>query len=203
MRNVKSILVPTLTLTLLLVCEVSWAWSVSFGIFKPDEKVQDSQGNEISDPYSPGINFGHEFQLTTDLVFSPRLGYVMNQVQTKDSYGKYKVDTIYLLYDFLWPITMDRIWEVRFGFGTFLKRIKGEGGTVTVPNGGGTATAYRPSGTSSSYTSSINLGVDWKFSQGQMGWFSSYGMSGEIFFMNLLDDKKRFPVYLVSLVGFF
>jgi hypothetical protein len=78
------------------------------------------------------------------------------------------------------------------GLGNFRKSIKGEGGTVTIPNGSGTATAYKPGKAQESYTSTLNLGADWQFSKGYGGdTINGYGLSLETFWNELLDSKKR------------
>lgn len=167
------------------------------------EKVQNQKGKEDADPISFGLAFGHEFQWWQETRFSPRLGYIKNEVNSDDHYaGKYKIETIYLLYDFTHPINMAGTWQYRAGIGNFIKRIKGSGGTVTIPNGSGTATAYKPGKTQQSFTSTLNLGLDWIFLSSVSG-ETGYGANLETFWNELLDSKKRMFTVQIGFNAYF
>lgn len=179
------------------------AFNASVGFYTVDEKVQNRAGSEAKDPYSPFVSLGHEFELTPSWYFLPRLGYIQHKVESADHYSKYKMETIFLLYDFAYRHSMDSnvLWKA--GFGTFMKQIKGQGGTVTVPNGGGTATAYRPGTSKRSSTATWNLGFDWKFKNSMGTSEGVFALSGEIFFFEPLEDKKRIMSALLGLSYFF
>ncbi len=181
------------------------AWNMSLTANQAQEKVQAQSGKEDSDPISYGLGFGHEFQWWNSTQFAPRMGYVMNTVNSDDHYsGKYKVETIYLLYDFAHPFNSEQTWWWRVGIGNFIKRIKGNGGTVEIPNGSGTSTAYKPGKTQESYTSTLNLGVDWMFSKGMGGnTINGYGMNFETFWNELLDSKKRMFTVQLAFTAYF
>jgi hypothetical protein len=177
------------------------AGTLTFHLSQPQDKVQTQSGSEAADPISPGVSLGPHFDLGSDWSFSPELGYIYNQVETKDRYGgKPKVETFYLLYDLSYSLGYSRNYSVRGGLGTFIKRIKGPGGTVTVPNGSGTSTAYRPGDTQTSYSGSINLGFEWYFSDGDVSsFFHRYRLFSEIFVIDPLFDRKRLFTYQIGI----
>lgn len=178
---------------------------VTLGFFRLDEKVQNSNGKEVDDPFSPAISLGHDWQTPWgQWQFSPRLGYIQNQMVANDSYGGHKVETLYILWDAFHPWQGSSTSGWRVGLGSFMKTIKGPGGTVTVPNGSGTATAYRPDGSSKSATASLNGGFDWVFKDNMGGGIlSSLGLTGELFLFETINSKQRLFGYNLSLVGFF
>jgi hypothetical protein len=190
-----------LILSLLLLPEAR-AYDVGITATQAQDKTQTQSGSEASDPIGYGIAFGHEWQMFTTTKFAPRAGYIKNEVQSKDHYsGKYKSETVYILYDFIHPLNFGNTLWFRGGIGNHIKRIKGDGGTVTIPNGGGTATAYKPGKTQQSFTSTLNLGLDWRFSQD----FSStnYGLSFETFWSEIFDSKKRMFTLHLAFVAYF
>lgn len=181
------------------------AFNTSLTATQRQEKVQTQAGKEAADPLSYGIGFGHEFQWWNSTQFAPRFGYIKNTVESNDHYsGKYKVETIYVLYDFAHPFDSDKSLWWRVGIGNFIKRIKGDGGTVTIPNGSGTATAYKPGKTQQSFTSTLNLGADWMFSKGYgADTINGYGISFETFWNEILDSKKRMFTAQLGLIAYF
>lgn len=50
--------------------------------------------------------------------------------------------------------------HLRFGAGTFMTKISGDGGEVTRNNGASTATYFLPSESITSYNSTLNLGIE-------------------------------------------
>ncbi len=170
------------------------AATIALNLSQPQDKVQKQNGKEQADPISPGLSLGPHFDINETWQFAPELGYILNQVSTKDHYGgKPKIETFYLLYDFVYSLSAQGSWKLRAGIGNFIKKTKGDGGTVSVPNGtSGTSTAYKPGKTKTSYTSSVNLGTEWYFSEGTPGeFFKNYRLFGEIFTFEPLDKQKR------------
>ncbi len=193
-----------IVLQLILASGYANAFNGGLTISQAQEKVQNQKGSEASDPLSFGIMFGHEFDWWQSTRFAPRIGYIKNTVESDDHYaGKYKIETIYLLYDVIHPLTSDNAIWFRGGIGNFIKRTKGDGGTVTIPNGAGTATAYKPGDTQQSFTSTLNLGLDWNLSGGFSGQFEGYGVTLETFWNEILDSKKRMFTLQLAFVAFF
>ena len=180
----------------------SYAFDAGLTATQAQEKVQNQAGSEDGDPISYGLVIGHVFDSPRSTKFSPKLGYIKNEVNSDDHYsGKYKIETIYLLYDVIHPLNQAETIFFRAGIGNFIKRIKGDGGTVTIPNGAGFATAYKPGKTQESYTSTLNIGADWIF----MSDFGStrYGMTLESFWSEILDSKKRMFTVQFGLTAYF
>jgi hypothetical protein len=188
---------------LLGVLFASHAWSihVSSGVYKSLIDVQDKNGKEVKNPFSPALTVGSNFKFADGFGFSPQLGFVYHTVETDDSYGKYKMYSIFLLYDFMWVPQDYQFFALRFGLGTFRKTISGQGGTVTIPNGNSTATAYRPE-SSTSYSSTINLGTDFNFNMSTQ-WFTNMGVRFEVFAFRPLSQEYRTYTYNLGLVAYF
>ncbi len=178
----------------------SWAFDLGLGAFRPDEKVQGSGGGEKTDPTSPAISIGHDWNIF-GYDFAPRFGYISNQSNSDDSYGKYKVETIYVLYNFRKTnLLRNAGTSLLYGLGSFSKRITGEGGTVTIPNGAGTATAYQPDGTKTSTSLSANIGIDYRWlTMGRT--IEGYGFQAMIYALQPLNNQKR--VYALSAEALF
>lgn len=181
----------------------AFAWDASFGITQPQEKVQNRKGSTASNPISPYLAFGHTFSLTEAWSFAPRLGYIKNTVKSDDHYSRYKIETFFLLYDFTWKRSFDSKFYPRLGIGTFLKKTKGEGGTVTVPNGGGFSTAYRPGTSKASATATLNLGIDWKFNESLSAPGRGFGATAEAFIYEILEERKRLLTLSLGLFYYF
>lgn len=179
------------------------AFDLGLGVYRPEEKVQSSSGSEKADPISPNISIGHMWSFSW-FDFAPRFGYIRHQNNSDDSYGKYQVETLYLLYNISTPLDGYGSGNLRvnYGLGTFGRKIKGEGGTVEIPNGSGTATAARPGEGKTSYTLSSQVGLDYRWgSSGST--VQGYGLQGYLFALQPLNNKKRmFALSLDFLVAF-
>jgi hypothetical protein len=191
-----------LSLSLLFATNSSFAFDVGLGVLQPADKTQDASGKDIPDPFSPTISIGHTWDIY-GFIFAPRFGYLSQTDNTDDNYGGgSKVETFYLLYDFLMPLGHMRSFKLRYGFGTFRKTVKGDGGTVTIPNGNSTMTAYKPETSKPSSTLSANLGIDYNF--GLMGQtIKDQGVRGELFVLQPLDKDKRLFSLMFSYALFF
>lgn len=188
---------------LLLAPSSVYAIDLSLGLHQPWDKVQNKKGSEADDPISPYLAIGHVFEISEQWRFTPRLGYISHTVKSNDHYSKYKIESFFLLYDFAWKHSFDASFFPRIGVGTFLKKVKGEGGTVTVPNGGGYSTAYRPGSSKASSTASLNLGFDWNLSSNLDLTAGGYGVSFEAFIFEILESKKRMFTLSAGVYYFF
>ncbi len=174
---------------------------VSTGVYKSLIDVQDKNGKTVTNPFSPALTVGSNFKFADGIGFSPQLGFVYHTVQTDDTYGEYKMYSLFLLYDFMWVPQDYQFFALRFGLGTFRKTITGKGGSVTVPNGTGTATAYRPD-SSTSYSSTFNLGTDFNFNW-STEWFTNMGARFEVFAFRPLSHEYRTYTYNLAFVAYF
>jgi hypothetical protein len=165
--------------------------------------VQDKKGKERKTPFEPTLAIGKNFEFSPGFGFSPQLGYIHNIIVSDDGYSEYKMHTFFILYDFLWiPSSLPDL-ATRFGIGNFIKRISGEGGTVTIPNGSGTATAYRPKKErQSSYSNTFNFGLDYNFNF-SASWFDSLALRFELFIFRPLSKEYRNYAYHLGTVFYF
>lgn len=162
------------------------------GFNKVLKDTQDSNGKVDDKPFSPTLSVGYNFNLfDSGFGFSPQLGYIHTKQTANDSYGKQKVHTIFLNWDFIWISSLSDQLAFRFGLGTFIKRTKGEGGTVTIPNGTGTDEARRPGKTVSSYSSTLNLGADYNFNVQLSDWIDDLGLRFELYTFRPLSSEYR------------
>ena len=184
-----------------LLAHPAWSVHVSTGLYKSLIDVQDKNGKAVTNPFSPSLSVGTNFKFTDGFGFSPQIGFIYHTVQTDDSYGKYKMYSLFLLYDFIWVPQDYQFLAIRFGLGTFRKTITGKGGSVTVPNGNSTATAYRPD-SATSYSSTFNLGTDINFGI-NTEWFNNLGMRFEVFAFRPLSQQYRSYTYNLGLVAYF
>jgi len=188
----------SLLISLLLIsCQVQ-ALDLSALVYQPQLKSQDENGDDERDPLSYGVSIGHQWAMAPKLLFAPRLSYIRHSEKSRDSYSDYKVQSYIVALDALYLISETEPLYLRIGIGNFIKEIKGEGGTVTVPNGSGTTLAYRPSGKSTTQTATVNLGIDWKFDLwGSME--KNYGTSLSLMFTQPTDSRKTYLSYLLHL----
>ncbi len=196
-----------ITLLLFLVSTHAYGIHTYLGAYKMLEKTQDDKGKHADNPFNPMIGVGANFKAFWGLGFSPQLAYIHHFQTSDDSYGgKYTTRTVAILYDFLWVpggAGGDRVpWAIRFGLGNFIKKIKGKGGKVTVPNGATTVEAHRPGKEVTTYSGTFNLGADLTFPS-FVDWFQTMGARFETFTFSPLNQEKRTYAFNLVLVGYF
>ncbi len=179
------------------------AFSLGVGLFNPIEKTQDGSGQDQTDPVSPTLSLSHSWNVLGTTFFAPVLGYTQFTNTTNDRYGgSYSVDSLYILYDFLTPLSETGDLSLRWGLGSIRKQFSGDGGQVTIPNGSGTAVVYKPSISKPSSTVSLNLGLDYRF--GVPGFSGTdQGIRFEIFVIQPLDKIKRTLALSLNYVLYF
>ena len=177
----------------------------SLGFNKALKDTQDRNGKVDDKPYSPYIAWGSHFKIADSRFgFSPQLGYIHTTQTANDSFGKQKIHTVFLHWDFLYVPEFSDQFAFRFGIGNFVKRTSGEGGTVTIPNGSGTSTARRPSGTSNSYSSTFNFGADYNFNLAMAdSWITDLGIRFETFIFRPLSQEYRNYAFNLGLLMYY
>lgn len=113
----------------------------------------DKQGGTTKFEFNPFISLDYVLKAPFGHFFNPEVGYVFRQ----DAEDESSIKTIFLMYNLERPLNSKLV--VRYGFGTFMDKISGEGKTVVLQNGSGTLPFYSPSESVTSYTSSFNLGM--------------------------------------------
>lgn len=124
---------------------------VPFGL--STQKTEDGGKNTFSFKPMIGVNMVMPIPNMSH-VFLPEFGIVP---QGKE-YDDYKKNTLYFLLDIGYLIT-DRF-LLRYGIGTFMTKISGDGAAVSMPNGSGTATFYRPNEGETSWNTTLDLGFE-------------------------------------------
>jgi len=87
----------------------------------------------------------------------PEIGLIFDSSEMDDEYQR---STVYILYDLAWEWKKNIF--LRYGIGTFIDKIGGNGGAKVQNNGGSYSTFYKPISDTFSYTSSINLGIEYQ-----------------------------------------
>lgn len=105
----------------------------------------------------PYIAFNTKTPIFGSHLFFPELGYVFPK-SSHDQDSPTKRSTLYLLYNLGYPI-MEGTY-LKYGLGTFITKISGQGGTVTRRNGSSSREFDVPSETVSSYNTTLNLGIE-------------------------------------------
>lgn len=182
-------------LSLLLISIPTWGLDFSVLAYQSNLKTQDYYGKDKKDPVYYGASLGHRWNIDPNLVFAPHLSYIHNTQKSEDSYSDYKIQLYHISMDFLYRISDLHQLDLRLGLGNLYRITKGQGGTVTIPNGSGTATAYRPSGTSTSQTATLNMGLEWRFT-------SQFSISTTGLVIQPMETRKRSVSYLISFTYF-
>jgi hypothetical protein len=177
----------------------------SIGFNKNLKDTQNSNGKVDDKPYSPYISWGSNFKIADlSFGFSPQIGYIHTIQTADDSYGKQKVHSFFIHWDFLYVPEFSDQFAFRFGIGNFIKRTYGEGGTVTIPNGTGTSTARRPDSTVNSYSNTFNLGADYNLDLDFSGdWLSDLGIRFETFIFRPLSQDYRSYAFNLGLLLYY
>lgn len=178
----------------MLVATSAYSKSHAFiGFHKFLKDTQNSKGKVEEKPFSPTLGFGYHFNIMDSRFgFSPQIGYIHTKQTADDKYGKQKIHTVFINWDFLWISPLSDQLAFRFGIGNFIKRTSGEGGTVEIPNGSGTDQARRPSGTVNSYSNTFNFGADYNFNVSQIGnWIEDIGVRFETYAFRPLSQEYR------------
>lgn len=165
----------------------------SLGLHRTLKDVQNSKGKTEDKPLSPYVGWGYHFNLFGSRYgFSPQIGYIHTKQTANDSFGKQKIHSFFLNWDFLYVPTFSDQLALRFGIGNFIKRTSGKGGTVEIPNGSGTDQARRPGKTVTSYSSTFNLGADYNFNLDMYDfWIKDLGLRFELFTFRPLSQENR------------
>ena len=176
-----------------------------FGGFNRSLKDTQNQKGKVEDkPFSPTLALGYNTKLfNTGLGFSPQFGYIHTNQTANDSFGAQKIHSFFFNWDFIYVTSFSQYLGLRFGIGNFIKRIRGEGGTVTIPNGNSTDEALRPSGTVTSYSSTFNFGFDYNFNFLLGTWMENLGVRFETFVFRPLSSENRNYTFNLGIIYYY
>jgi hypothetical protein len=131
---------------------VSVGGYVPFGL----STQKDEQGGKNTFSFKPMVAINTVMPIPSiNHVFLPEFGIVAHGSQTDE----YKKSTMFFLLDVGYLLTERLL--LRYGMGTFMTKISGDGAVVTLPNGSGTAEFFRPNEGETSWNTTLDLGVEY------------------------------------------
>jgi len=176
-------------LALLMLCIISTEVFATVGLGGfvpfPTTTMKKRDGGSDSFGFEPMVYINHVVNAPFSQLFLPTLGFI----KSTDLEQEYSKNTIFFLWDLGYKIGSNLI--LRYGLGTFITKIKGDGAAITVNNGSTTATAYRPSDSITSYNTTVNIGAEMAFSK-------SYAIQFETYIYQILSGTERDFSYSLS-----
>lgn len=103
----------------------------------------------------------------------------------------YKKSTMLFLLDFGYQLRNDLL--LRYGVGTILTKVSGDGGTVSLLNGNTPTDFYVPNESATSWNTTLNLGIEHAFSL-------QYALRFQTYVFSLLDSEARKLSYSLNVV---
>jgi len=160
---------------------------VGVGIYVPYAfKAQDDKDASTETfAFNPYISIHYEHPIWWGQFFKPELGFVFHS-GNEDNTSK---TTVFLRYNFAHKFNQDI--SLRYGLSTFMTKIGGDGGTVTLNNGTSTADFYAPSQTVTTYFSTLDLGAEYIAT-------SNFGIRFGTQLMGVTSSEKRKLSYMLS-----
>ena len=182
--------------TIFILLYSTTAFTATFGVsgllhfpYALSTQKSDDGGNNIL-TWHPGVSFNAILPFFGNHIISPEMGYVYYR-DNKDDYSK---SSIFLLCDLGYRFSANTL--LRYGVGTFITSISGDGAAIVLNNGSGTATFYRPTDTTKSYTSTFNLGIESIYTP-QLAWRL------ETFIANIFSSERRKLSYTLQIIKYF
>ena len=146
---------------------------------------------ETESPFTlqPYLSLHEFFNVTGSIFFIPEVGmtlpsssYSSGDAFNGDGDQASSRQMTFILANFSYMFSSGS--HLRFGLGTFMTTISGDGGAVTRNDGGGTALHYLPDQSVTSYNTTINLGFEQFFRPGMAFKLESY-------IWNILSSESR------------
>ena len=184
MNGFKSWLLAGLVIFFSTQC---WGLAVGVGGYNPTPQAQkDSDGGKRTFSLDPYLSISHSMPIIGTQLFMPELGYVFQGAEA----GEYSKRTVFFLLDFGWRLRPQFLF--RYGVGTLITSIEGDGAAVTRSNGTSTSTFYNPSTSASSYNTTLDLGFEGAINQKLAVRFQTYIFA-------FLSSESRTIGYTLSL----
>ncbi|MCP4912137.1 MAG: hypothetical protein GY909_03375 [Oligoflexia bacterium] len=155
---------------------------VPFG--RSTQKEVDGTRNTLD--LDPMISFNTIIPMIWSQLFMPEAGFVFHSSGVDGASKR----TTFLLLDFGYQFMPKFVF--RYGVGTFITRIKGDGGVKQMQNGFGTDPFYLPSKSSKSYNTTLDLGVEY-------GVDANYALRFQTYMFSPFGSKSRKLSYSFSL----
>jgi hypothetical protein len=160
---------------------------IGIGGYAPGPSSQKStDGSKNTFSFDPFLSINGVFKFMGKNIFVPEAGVVIHGSQ-QDGYNK---QTYFILLDIGYLLTSKVL--LRYGVGTFITAIGGDGSIVAQRNGAGTDDFFQPTETSASYNTTLDLGLEYGITQ-------KYSLRLEGYFFEILSGEKRSMTYSLSL----
>lgn len=161
---------------------------VSIGGYVPfgPSTQSDSTGGRNTFSMDPAVGVNTIVAAPFIQLFLPEFGLVFHG-DGKDGYSK---QTMFFLLDAGYEIIPKGL--IRYGLGTFITKIKGEGGVVYLNNGNGTDPFYKPSKSVSTWNTALDLGFEYAF-------LPQYAVRFETFLFSPFSSTARQLSYILNL----
>jgi len=146
---------------------------------------KEKDGGRSTTSFHPMLTLNTNYPMFFDHFFTPQIGLVLHG----DKYDETKKKTVFILWDVAYSFNSSLL--LRYGFGSFLTKVGGDGGTISMPNGNSTTTFAKPDKTVTSYNTTLNLGVEYGLNR-------HYSAQFETYVFNTLDKQSREVSYSLS-----
>jgi len=147
---------------------------------------KDISGEKNKTTFHPMFTVNGVFNAMYGHVFLPELGVVFHRKKNDEI----KKKTIFILFDVGYQVLPSIV--LRYGVGTFMTRIGGDGGTIEMPNGLGTSSFAMPDESVTSYNFTFDFGFEHAFDRNYVFKFEGY-------LFGILKEESRKLSYSVSL----
>jgi len=172
---------------LLLIFPIIGHAIVSIGGYVPfgPATQKEADGKRNTTTYHPMLGLNGIIPIMNAHLFMPEGGAVFHRNQFDEVSKK----TLFLLLDFGYVCNQEFV--LRYGLGSFLTKIGGDGGLIAMPNGSSTLNFAKPDHTSTSYNTTIDFGLDYGINK-------NYSLKLEGFIFSLLNSQSRKLSYALT-----
>ena len=164
----------------------SWAM-VGTGGYSPfgptTQKSADGEKNTFS--FHPMFVLNGAYPVLPGHLFTPQLGMALH----RNKFDENEKKTVFILMDVAY--ILHPIFILRYGIGSFLTKVGGNGGSILLNNGNDTTAFAKPDHTVTSYNTTLNFGLEYGVNR-------NYAIQSEAFLFNLFDSRARAISYLLA-----
>ena len=176
-----------LVLAFILSVSIEAAFNVGGYVPFGPSTQRDTEGGTNAFAFDPMIGVNALIPIPgLNHVFLPEFDIVLNG-SGADGYSK---NTLLFLVDVGYIINPKFIF--RYGVGTVMTIISGDGETLQLPNGDGTSDYYQPSESATSWNTTLNFGVEYGIDQ-------NYSVRFQTYLFSFLSSTSRKLSYSLSL----
>ncbi|OFZ15859.1 MAG: hypothetical protein A2X86_11585 [Bdellovibrionales bacterium GWA2_49_15] len=148
------------------------------------QKAADGETNTFS--FHPMFVLNSAYPLFAGHLFTPQLGLVLH----RNKFDENEKKTVFILMDVAY--ILHPMFILRYGMGSFLTKVGGNGGNILLDNGNETTAFAKPDHTVTSYNTTLNFGCEFAVNR-------NYSLQTEAFAFSLFDSHARAVSYLLAL----